>query len=327
MDVDLAVVVVADDRAERKEEDQNREKRRSPRAEDARERILCKCDAAHVAADRVLPREEHDERRRRTDNPRIDVDTERLHQSLLNRMGHARRRRRIRDRAFARLIREQTAADSREDHRADAAADRRLRTERIVQDEGKHPRYRIDVHDDNDERNEEIQSRHDRYEERRKRRNAAEPAKDHECRQHREGDAHDPRLHAECLLHRERNRICLHRDVDQTERHGDQHGKELCHGGLTECILDVVGRAAVKEPVAARNLVDLRERALYEPRRRPNEGNRPHPKYRPGAARYNGDGNARNIADADTRRRTDAERLERRDRLSPARAASEIARQ
>ena len=195
-----------------------------------------------------------------------------------------------------------------------------------MQNEGKHPRHGIDVHDDNDERDEEIQPSHDRHEERRKRRDAAETSKDHERRQHREGDAHDPRLHAERLLHRQRNRIRLYRDVDQAERHGDQHGKELCHGGLTECILDVVGRAAVKEPVAARNLIDLRERALYEPRRRPNEGNRPHPEHRPGAARHNGDGNARDIADADTRCRADTERLERRDRLAPARAASEIAR-
>ena len=83
----------------------------------------------------------------------------------------------------------------------------------------------------------------------------------------------------------------------------------------------------MKEPMAARNLVDLRERTLHEPRRRPDKGNRPHPEHRAGAARHNGDGNARNIADADTRRRTDAERLKRRDRLTPARAATEVTRE
>ena len=167
MDVDLSIVIVSDDGTEGKEKDEHGEETGCPRAEDACERILRKGDARRIAADRILSREEHDERCRRADDPRIDVDTERLHQSLLDGVRDVRRRRRIRDRALARLIREESAADAGENGRADTAADRRLWAERIVQNQGKHRGHRIHVQDDDDKGDQEIDARHDGHKERR----------------------------------------------------------------------------------------------------------------------------------------------------------------
>ena len=83
----------------------------------------------------------------------------------------------------------------------------------------------------------------------------------------------------------------------------------------------------MKESVSTRDLVDLRECTLNEARRRPDEGDDPHPEHSPGTARHNGDRNARDIADPDTRGGADAERLERGDRLASARAAAKIPRE
>ena len=83
----------------------------------------------------------------------------------------------------------------------------------------------------------------------------------------------------------------------------------------------------MKESVSTRNLVDLGERALDKARRRPDEGDDPHPEDSPRTARDDRDGNARNVADADARGRAHAERLKRGDRLASARTPSEIARE
>ena len=83
----------------------------------------------------------------------------------------------------------------------------------------------------------------------------------------------------------------------------------------------------MKETVSARDLIDLRERALDEPRCRPDEGDDPHPEHSTGTARHNGDRNARDIADPDARGGADAERLERGDRLASARTTPKIARE
>ena len=80
-------------------------------------------------------------------------------------------------------------------------------------------------------------------------------------------------------------------------------------------VLDVVRRAAVKLALAARQLVDLRERAFDKARRAAEECNRPHPEDGARAARDDGDGHARDVADANTRSRRDAEGLERADSL------------
>ena len=196
-----------------------------------------------------------------------------------------------------------------------------------MQDERKHPRHLIDVHDDNHQRNEEIEPCHERHEQCGKVRNAVNPAEDNGAREDGEDAAHHPGINAERLLHRKRDRICLNGYVDQAEGDGDEHSKELCDGRLATRILDIVRGTAVKEPVAARDLVDLGERALDKSRRRANEGDDPHPEYGAGTARNDGDGNTCDVADADARGRTDAKSLERRDRLASARTAAELPRE
>ena len=67
---------------------------------------------------------------------------------------------------------------------------------------------------------------------------------------------------------------------------------------LVQGVLDVVGRAAVELAVAARQLVDLGERALDEACRAAEEGDGPHPEDGAGAARDDGNRDACDVADA-----------------------------
>ena len=69
-------------------------------------------------------------------------------------------------------------------------------------------------------------------------------------------------------------------------------------------------------PVAARQLVDLRERALDEAGGAADEGDEPHPEDRAGPTRDDCDGDARDVADAHARGGAHAERLERADGMS-----------
>ena len=152
-------------------------------------------------------------------------------------------------------------------------------------------------------------------------------AEDDRTGEHGEYHPHHPRLDAERLLHRECNCVRLHRNINQTKGHRDEHSKELCHRRLPERILDIVCRPAVKESVSTRDLVDLGERALDESSCRSDECNDPHPEHGTGPARDNRNRNPRNVADTDARSSADAECLKRRNRLAPARTAPEISRE
>ena len=183
------------------------------------------------------------------------------------------------------------------------------------------------MHEEDNECDEEIDARHDRHEQCRERCDTMDAAEDDHSREYGEHTAHDVGINAECLLHRDRNRIRLHGDIDQTERDRDKHGKEFGDCRLPKGVLNVVRRSAVKEAVSTRNLVDLGERALDKARRCPNEGDDPHPEHSTGTTRHNGDRNARDIADTDARGGTDTERLKRGDRLASAWAATELPRE
>ena len=241
-------------------------------------------------------------------------------------MGHMSGRCRIWNGALTRLIGEKTAPNTGQNDRADAAADGCLRPEGIMQDERKHPRDLLDMEDDDSNCNKEINPCHQWDEQRCKACDAVNAAEDDHAREHGKDTAHHIGVSTECLFHRERNGICLHGNVNQSKRHGDQHGEKFCDIGLPECILYVVCRAAMKKSMSTGNLIDLCECALDKSRRRADEGDDPHPKDSTGTARHNGNGDTRNIADPHARRCAHAERLKRGNRLAPARAAPKIPR-
>ena len=87
-----------------------------------------------------------------------------------------------------------------------------------MQDKREHRGHLVDVHEDDDECDKEIDARHDRHEQCGERCDTLDTAKDDCTRKDGEDRPHDVGINAERLLHRERDRVCLHRDVDQTER-------------------------------------------------------------------------------------------------------------
>ena len=226
--------------------------------------------------------------------------------------------------ALACLIGKKAAPNTSQNDSADTTADSRLRLESIMQDERKHPRDLLDMEDDDSKCNQEIKPCHQRNEQRCKPCDAVNAAKDDRPREHGKNTAHHIGVNTECLFHRERNGICLHGNIDQSKRHGDQHGEKFCDAGLLECIFYVICRAAMKKSMSARDLIYLRECALDKSRRRADEGDDPHPKDSTGPARHNGNGDTRNIANPHARRCTHTERLKRGDRLASARAAPKI---
>ena len=86
---------------------------------------------------------------------------------------------------------------------------------------------------------------------------------------------------------------------------------------MPETIFQVVSRAAAESgAVFARDFIDLSERTFYEACRGADDGDEPHPENRTRTASCDSDGDAGNIADADTRCRADTEGLKRGDLIA-----------
>ena len=174
-----------------------------------------------------------------------------------------------------------------------------------------HIRHHADVEDDDGNGRQDVEASHDWYEEFRELSDTRNAAEDDECRQNAENCCRDNWLNTKCTFDGKSNRVGLYRVVDKAERNGNQNGKELGNARLLECILDVVGRAAVEGVIAARQFVDLSERALDKTGSAADKGDDPHPEDGTRAAGNDCDSHTSNVADTDTGRCADAEGLER----------------
>ena len=298
-DVDFAVVVVADNGAEGEHEDDDGEEGRCPGAEVQRKGFLGECDAGELAAYRILPGEQDDESGRGADDPGIDVDTEGLYETLLDRMACRCGSRSIRHAAFTGLVGEEAALDACEDGGSDTAADSGLRRERVMEDEREHGRDLVDAGDEYNEGGQQVDASHDGNQELGYLGDARHAAEDDEGCEHAEHECGGHMIEAEGRFNGQGNSVCLYRVVDEAEGDGDEQCEELGDAGLFQGVLDIVGRAAVEGSVTARQLVDLCQGALDEAGRAADEGDDPHPEDGAGAARDDGNRHAGNIADAD----------------------------
>ena len=125
-------------------------------------------------------------------------------------------------------------------------------------------------------------------------------AKDAECGQHNEHDAHRDGRHAKGTVDGCADGVALNGDVGHAERGGDENCIELCHPLFVESELHVVGRTANKR---ARRLpfVELSQGGLHEGRCRSHQGNHPHPEHSARSAHSNGCGHAGQVASAHAR--------------------------
>ena len=125
----------------------------------------------------------------------------------------------------------------------------------------------------------------------------------------------------ESPLPRRTDRIALHRVESESERYGDQHGKQHTHPPPPEAALHVVSRTTdIGSAPAA--LIKLREGRFEEGARGPHEGNHPHPEDRTGTSDHNGRGHAREVPRTDAAGQRHGKGLERRDVPFALRAAS-----
>ena len=231
-------------------------------------------------------------------------------------MGNLGRGGGVRDGAFAGFVGEQAALDAVHDDGAESAGNGGLRRERIGEDEPEDGRNLIQVEDQDDGRNEQIETGHDRDQPFRDFRDDLGATADNDGDEDRDDAAYDGAVPAQGSFQGQGDGVGLQGVVDQGEGDHQQEREELGQFRHVQHVGDVVRRAAVEGAAFLRDLVDLSQRAFDKARGAADDGDDPHPEDGARAAQDDGDGHAGDVADTDTGRRADAERLEGRNFLA-----------
>ena len=159
----LAVIIVADERGERKQAHGYRDEDRS----DAAERIL-HCSLHIGRALQLLRRSDAGaqahQRGGRADQQRVNKHGQHLYQPLLCRVGHIRRGGRIRRRAHAGFVGIQAALDALHHGRACKAAEDGPEIKCIRENSAQNAGEQADMHDDDGEGDQNVDDAHDRNE-------------------------------------------------------------------------------------------------------------------------------------------------------------------
>ena len=291
---------------------------RTPYAHDVAQRGLREGHASDlVAAEGLEVRaEQDDERRDGTDDESIEVDAERLHEPLLDRVRDRRGGRGVRGRAFTGLIGKQAALNTLHQCHAKGRAGDLAEAEGRLDDVEEHCRHFTDVDDDDHETHGEVCQRHEGHDDLRDVGNALHATDDDETRDKCNGQTDDGLKCRGVLVEggREglRNSVGLECFVEPAEGNGDGHGEDRRQLLPAQAAAHVVRRAtAVGIPVA--DLPQLSERRLDEGRRATEDGNHPHPEHRARSTDGNRDGHAGDVAGTHARRRGNGERLKRGD--------------
>ncbi len=327
-DIDFPIVIVADKRCEGEEENQDGYGFWRYRSEVLRQVPLDQLDAGETGGC-IVSGQKHNEGRRGANEERIHIDAEGLDESLHCRMAGIRGSCCIRHRALAGFIREEAALEAREDSRPHAAAKDSLEIKGIPENDSESPRHFCDIEKHDAQGDHNVKPGHDGHHPLGDASDAAHAAAD-DC--HGENRHHAAYHHA---VSTKSGRKCqgdgirLYRVVNHTVGHGNQNRKERCPQAVAQAIFQIVRRTAAEAAaVFTGHLVNLGQRTFYEARSRADDGDEPHPENRAGAPGCDGDGDARNISHAYTRRGADAKGLEWGNlisrRLRPRRMSDEL---
>ena len=259
-------------------------------------------------------REQDHQRCGRADHQRIYKDAKPLHQPLTGRMvriGH-RDGGDVRGRAHARLIREQTALHTVEQGHHEAprkAACRRFETKGRFDDQGQHGGHIGDVQNHDEQRHDDIEPGHSGNDLFRDPRDGFDPAEDDDARKTADDKAGDEFGNGKGFLHRDGDRVCLHRREDQAEADDEADRKDIAHGVRPDAPGHVEGRPATVLPIRVPNLVKLRQGRFRIGRRHADERHNPHPEHSPRPAEIDRHGHPGEVARTDPAGERDRQRL------------------
>ena len=174
------------------------------------------------------------------------------------------------------------------------------------------------VHHNDEEGAQHVHGGHNRSEHAGNPPDAANASQNDHAYDGRSNDPRNPGRHAKFGGHHVRHRIGLHgvtrKKGGDPQQHGEKHGKGF--PAAAQAALDIIHRPARHRALLARRIVRrhyipvmLRKRNLRILGGHAQERGNPHPENRAGTAPVDGDGYARDIADAHRRRKRRGERL------------------
>ena len=177
-------------------------------------------------------------------------------------------------------------------------------------------RHSIKIHNDDDDRGNEVEHSHRRHDDARHEADAADAADEDAEGQHHDDGADRPRRDAIARIQRCRNRVGLRHiaDAKRSEHgeQGEQHGQQAAEA-VVDAVLHGVHRAAGHLADAVRLTILDSEHGLAIFRRQAERRRNPHPDERARAAEHHSRRDPDDIARADRRRQRRHQRLERRD--------------
>ena len=335
--VDLGHVVVRDDRGEGEERQSDRHEAGTQAGGEGVESCLDEAGAGldvlaelthvqRVALGReglVLEHRVHvggddDERGGGAHEQGVDVHGEGLHEALLGRVGHLGGGSVVRAGALTGLVGVDAALHAPLDGQADDRAVDGVHAEGAGEDLTEHVGDLVEVHEEHQQRREDVEDRHRRDHVGGEHGDALDAADHDEGQQDDHADGGGPGGDAPGAVHRGGEAVGLH--AGQEEAHGEDRGdgEQDAEGeGETGCLvsvglLEVVGRAtAVLTGVRVLLLVDLSQGGLDERRGRAEEGHGPHPEHGAGAAEGDRGGHTTDVAHAHAVGERHHQRLER----------------
>ena len=303
--------VPADDGGEGKDEEADSEEDNARLPKGLLEGTLCDLyrDQPRLS---ISPRQEDDECRSGADEE-VNEDTRHRHEALNGWILDMSQRMGVWGRAHTCFVGEEPAGDPIADgvlhHATRCTASGRLRGEGITKDGLEDGENLVGVHEEDDDRPDDIGQCHKGHHQLGDGRDALLPADDDDSDKHCDEDTADPALHTEGVGQADGDGVRLHHTADEAEGDDDHDGEDDGEHSALQTTTDVVGRSPDDLAVAYLAIL-LGEDGFREDRAHPKHCGDPHPEDGTRASHSDGGGYASDITRTDLGGDGSGERLE-----------------
>ncbi len=242
-------------------------------------------------------------------NQGVDVDGERLHQTLFGRVAHCGSRGGVWPGTLTRFVGVDPALDPPHDGQTQNGAKASIKTEGAFPDQHDHARQGMNVEGDDDAGHDDVAERHKGHYGTGKVGDALDATEDDEAEQQCQTGRRHVRIDIKRSLQTGADGVGLHARQQYTAGEDGGDGKRPGIPLHAKPFLYVEGRPAAVFAVDLL-LVDLTQGGLHEGGAGAEEGDHPHPEHGTRATEGNGGGNTCNIAGADATGEGHGQRLE-----------------
>ena len=250
---------------------------------------------------------------RGADQQGVNVDRDDLGKSLLGGVRDRRGGTGVGSGAHACLIGEESSLDAEHHAGSGKSSENCLEIKSICQDDPQHRGNAGDIGDDDKDTDQNIETGHDRHQDRGNLADDVTHKEDHQCAERQDDADHSRQDTGRKILHidiKGRDDIVGLQPVEAEGKCGNQgDGKNDAQPARMEGALDIVGGSAL-EGIALFLFINLGKCTLDECGCRTKNRHEPHPEGRSGTAQNDGGGNAGHVARADTGSGGDHQRLE-----------------